>query len=218
MVMIDKASKFIKPIAAGATLIAVATLSAPAFAQEAKAPAADAKSKPASRWIKVCNEEPKSKKQLCTIAQELLAKTGQYKASVVLREMEGQKRKSLVIGVLPGMLLKPGLSVQIDKGKQNRGAFGICFPNACYAEIVVDDNYVAQMKKGANLSVTTLNQQAQPVRFDLTLSGFTATYDGDPLDLKKVDANKEKLQEILKKRAEEQRLKLLEQKKKEAAQ
>lgn len=216
MVMIDKASTLIKPIAAGATLIAVATFSAPAFAQEAKAPAEQAK--PASRWIKICNEEPKSKKQLCTVAQELRAQTGQYKASVVLRELEGQKRKSLVIGVLPGMLLKPGLSVQIDKGKQNRGAFGICFPNACYAEIVVDENYVAQLKKGANLSVTTLNQQAQPVRFDLTLTGFTATYDGDPIDLKQVDANKEKLQEVLKKRAEEQRLKLLEQKKKDAAQ
>ena len=52
------------------------------------------------------------------------------------------------------------------------------------------------------------------MRFDLTLSGFTASYDGDPIDLKKTAEEQQKLQELLRKRAEEQRQKLLEQKQK----
>lgn len=217
MVMIDKASSKMKPLATtAAALVAATVVSGAALAQDAKAPAAAAPKTPAITWVKICNEDPKSKKKLCMVAQELRAETGQFLASVALRELEGQKRKSLVIAITPGMLLKPGLSIQIDKGKQSKGGYGICFPNACYSEIVVNENYVAQMKKGAKLSLTTLNQQAQPVRFDLTLSGFTAAYDGDPIDPNKTANDQKKLQDKLKKRAEEQRLKLLEQKKKAA--
>ncbi len=220
MVMIDKASSKMKPIATtAAALIAATVISGAAVAQDAKAPAAGAQTAPAPiTWVKICNEDPKSKKKLCMVAQELRAETGQFLASVALRELEGQKRKSLVIAITPGMLLKPGLSIQIDKGKQSKGGYGICFPNACYSEIVVNENYVAQLKKGAKLSLTTLNQQAQPVRFDLTLSGFTAAYDGDPVDPNKAANDQKKLQDQLKKRAEEQRQKLLEQKKKAAGQ
>lgn len=209
MAMIDTASKLIKPIAASAVAAAsVAIISSSALAQAPAAPAGAA----AKTWVKVCSEDPKSKKKLCMIAQELRAETGQFLASVALREIEGQKRKSLVVAITPGMLLRPGLSIQIDKGKQNKGAYGICFPNACYAEIVVDAAYIAKMKKGAKLSLTTLNQQAQPVRFDMTLKGFTSAYDGAPVDPKQVANDQKKLQDMLRKRAEEQRKKRLEQK------
>ncbi|SNZ07635.1 invasion associated locus B family protein [Cohaesibacter gelatinilyticus] len=210
MVMIDKASKLLRPFAFGALATILFAATAPAQAQtETKALEQAAKT-----WVKICSPDPKSKKNLCMIAQELRAETGQFLASVAVREIEGKKRKSVVIAITPGMLLQPGLSVQIDKGKQNKGAYGICFPNACYAEIVVDANYIAQMKKGSKLSLTTLNQQAQPVRFDMTLSGFTAAYDGPSLDPAKAVSEQEQLQSELRKRAEEQRKKLLEQKKK----
>ncbi|PLW77744.1 invasion associated locus B family protein [Cohaesibacter celericrescens] len=169
-----------------------------------------------SKWLKFCNEDPKSKKQLCAITQELKAETGQFLASISIRELEGAKRKALVIAITPGMLLRHGLTLQIDKGKQLKGTFSICFPNACFSDLAVDENFVAQMKKGASIAITALNQQAQPVRFDLTLSGFTASYDGDPIDLNKTADEQRKLQDLLRKRAEEQRQKLLDQKNKAA--
>ena len=213
MVMIDKALNAIKPIAAAAalTLVALAAPTVDAQAQTASAPATKA-----SPWLKFCNKDAKTQKQLCAITQEMKAETGQFLASVSLRELEGAKRKALVIAITPGMLLRHGLTLQIDKGKQIKGTFSICFPNACFSDVAVDASYVEQMKKGATISVTALNQQAQPVRFDLSLSGFTASYDGEPIDLKKNQEEQKKLQELLRKRAEEQRLKLLEQKKKSA--
>ena len=214
MVMTDKALNFIKPVAAALAAFAVITLSAPtAYAQTAAPTAAENQT---SKWLKFCNEDPKSKKQLCAITQELKAETGQFLASISIRELEGAKRKALVIAITPGMLLRHGLTLQIDKGKQQKGTFSICFPNACFSDLAVDDNFVTQMKKGATISVTALNQQAQPVRFDLSLSGFTASYDGDPIDLNKTADDQKKLQNLLRKRAEEQRQKLLDQKKKAA--
>ena len=212
MVMIEKASSLIKPVAAAAAL-ALATTAAPiASAQDAKDLPTDS---PLNRaWVKFCNEDPKSKKQLCAITQEMQAETGQFLASVSLRELEGAKRKALVIALTPGMLLRHGLTLQIDKGKQLKGTFSICFPNACFSDLAVDASFVNQMKKGAQIVVTALNQQAQPVRFELTLKGFTASYDGDPIDIKQTQQDQKKLQDLLRKRAEEQRQKLLEQKQK----
>ena len=211
MVMIDKAMHFFKP-AAAAALFALVAISAPAsYAQQQTAEVALPENQ---NWLKFCNEDPKSKKELCAITQEMKAETGQFLASISLRELEGAKRKALVIAMTPGMLLRHGLTLQIDKGKQLKGTFSICFPNACFSDLAVDANFVTNMKKGAVISVTALNQQAQPVRFDLTLSGFTAAYDGDPVDLNKSAEEQKKLQDLLRKRAEEQRQKLLDQKKK----
>nr|WP_321444564.1 invasion associated locus B family protein [uncultured Cohaesibacter sp.] len=211
MVMIDKASKWIKPVTTAAFLamVAIATPGSNAQAQEI-----DAEALAQHNWLKFCNQDPKSKKQLCAITQEMKAETGQFLASVSVRELEGAKRKALVVALTPGMLLRHGLTVQIDKGKQLKSTFSICFPNACFSDMAVDDAFIESMKKGAQIIVTALNQQAQPVRFELTLTGFTKSYDGDPIDIRKTAQEQEKLQELLRKRAEEQRQKLLEQKKK----
>ena len=217
MVMTDKALNFIKPVAAATAALALVAISAPtAFAQTAAAPATSAAEAPKSKWLKFCNEDAKSKKQLCAITQELKAATGQFLASISIRELEGAKRKALVIAITPGMLLRQGLTLQIDKGKQQKGTFSICFPNACFSDLAIDASFVTQMKKGAKITVTALNQQAQPVRFELSLAGFTASYDGDPIDINKTADEQRKLQDLLRKRAEEQRKKLLEQKNKSA--
>ncbi|WP_210200453.1 invasion associated locus B family protein [Cohaesibacter celericrescens] len=215
MVMTDNALNFIKPFAAATAALAMVSLSAPAAYAQTATTATEGQNQN-SKWLKFCNEDPKSKKQLCAITQELKAETGQFLASISIRELEGAKRKALVIAITPGMLLRHGLTLQIDKGKQLKGTFSICFPNACFSDLAVDENFVAQMKKGASIAITALNQQAQPVRFDLTLSGFTASYDGDPIDLNKTADEQRKLQDLLRKRAEEQRQKLLDQKNKAA--
>nr|WP_319414350.1 invasion associated locus B family protein [uncultured Cohaesibacter sp.] len=210
MLKFDRASKHIKPIAAATMALAAVAFLTPVQHVQAQENA----NANAQHWLKFCSEDAKSKKQLCAITQELKAETGQFLASISLRELEDAKRKALVIAITPGMLLRHGLTIQIDKGKQIKGTFSICFPNACFSDVAVDATFVDQMKKGATISVTALNQQAQPVRFDLTLSGFTSSYDGEPIDLKKTAEEQQKLQELLRKRAEEQRQKLIEQKQK----
>ncbi|WP_321446482.1 invasion associated locus B family protein [uncultured Cohaesibacter sp.] len=213
MVMFDRAFKRILPVASATMALTAIAFLAPVHSAQAQAQA-QANNANAPHWMKFCSEDAKTKKQLCAITQELKAETGQFLASISLRELEGAKRKALVIAITPGMLLRHGLTIQIDKGKQIKGTFSICFPNACFSDVAVDATFVEQMKKGATISVTALNQQAQPVRFDLTLNGFTASYDGDPIDLKKTAEEQQKLQELLRKRAEEQRQKLLDQKQK----
>ena len=164
---------------------------------------------PESPWVKVCNTDPNVNKEICLITQELRTATGQFLSSVAVREIGGEARKTLLIAVPTGMLIQPGLRVQVDAGKQTEAKYGICFPNACYSELVIDEAFIAQMKKGTKLVLTTLNQQAKPVPLELTLSGFTKVYDGAPMDVAEIQKKQEQLQSELQRRADEARQKLI---------
>ncbi|QUS53959.1 invasion associated locus B family protein [Pseudovibrio brasiliensis] len=162
-------------------------------------------------WVKVCNTDPKSKKEFCLITQELRTDTGQFLAQAVVREVTGESRKLLHLAVPPGMLIQPGLRVQVDGGKQSEAKYTICFPNACIAEMVIDDTFIGGLKKGGKLIITTLNQQGKARPFDLTLKGFTRIYDGEAIKPEELQAKQERLQSELQKRAEAARQKLIEQ-------
>lgn len=201
---------FLKPnflnVAMMAGAFVAAGFSGSAIAQDAN-PAAAA-------WVKVCNQEPKSKKDICLTTQEIRADTGQFLASVAIREIGVNEKRSLIIAVPPGMLIQPGLRLQVDKNKQREIKYGICFPNACYAELNIDESVVAEMKRGNELILTTLNQQAKAINFQLTLSGFTASYDGDPIDPAELQAQQQKLRDELQQKAEAARQRLIEQQQK----
>jgi invasion protein IalB len=193
------------------TLAAVA-VGAPlgASAQDAAAPT------PEAPWAKLCNADPASGKELCLTIQEIRADTGQFIASATVRTIDGDTKKSLITAVPPGMLLQPGLRVQIDDGEQQEVKYGICFPNACYGELEINDEFIGKLKAGGKLTLTTLNQQAKPVNFPMTLSGFTKAYDGKGLDQAAQQARQSDLQDALARRAETARQKLIEQQQKES--
>lgn len=163
-----------------------------------------------SPWVKVCNIDPAANKEICLVTQELRTSTGQFLSSVAIREIDGEARKTLLIAVPTGMLIQPGLRVQIDNGKQVQAKYGICFPNACYSELVIDAAFVNSMKQGGKLVLTTLNQQAKAIPLELTLIGFTKVYDGAPMDVAELQKKQEELQSELQRRADEARQKLIE--------
>ncbi len=185
-------------------------------AQEAEAPAAAQPPTPEAPWAKLCNTDPASGKELCLTIQEIRADTGQFIASATIRTIAGDAKKSLITAVPPGMLLQPGLRVQIDDGPQQEMKYGICFPNACYGELEINDEFITKLKGGGKLTVTTLNQQAKPVNFPMTLVGFTKAYDGSGLDTAAQAARENELADALARRAETARQKLIEQQQKES--
>lgn len=162
-------------------------------------------------WVKVCNQDPTSKKDVCLTTQEIRADSGQFLASVAVREIGGEEKQSLVIAVPTGMLVQPGLRLQVDKNTQKEIKYGICFPNACYAELPIDPSVITEMKRGNSLVLTTLNQQAKAINFKLTLVGFTASYDGEAIDPAQLKAQQETLRDELQQKAEAARKRLIEQ-------
>jgi invasion protein IalB len=158
-------------------------------------------------WVKICGEDPKDKTQVCIVTRERRAATGQLLAVISLAEVKG--KIFVRAAVPPGMLLKPGLRVGIDDAKPVKAEYTICLPNLCFAEVEVDGKYVASLKAGNNLTITTLTQQAKQIKFDISLIGFTKSYDGEAIDPKKLQEDQKKLQDELKRKAEEARKQLI---------
>ncbi|NLH80440.1 MAG: invasion associated locus B family protein [Phyllobacteriaceae bacterium] len=203
---------------AAAPTIASAQTAAPATKPAAKpapatkpAPAEPAKDAAAPEdplpWIKICSKDA-DKKNVCLVAKELRSQEGQLVASVALRDIEGDSKKVLLIAVPPVVLIQPGMRVQIDKGKQLEAKYTICFPNACYAEMEIADQAIAEMKKGKALVVTSLNIQQKPMAFPFLLSTFKKAAEGEGIDPNAGQQNQEQLQQELQKRAEEAAKKL----------
>ena len=165
----------------------------------------------APKWVKICGTDPNAKKEFCLVTQELYADTGRFIASAALRQTTGDPKITLVAAVPLGMLLQPGLRAQVDQGKQYELKYSICFPNACYGDVEVNDELVKAMKAGGQLTITTLNQQGKTIAFPLTLVGFTKVFDGEGVDPAAGQAQLDDLSKTLKEHAEQARRKLIEQ-------
>jgi len=174
------------PLAAtilGIAVIPTAAQSAGAQpAAPAPAPAASAAPTPAQSWIKTCNNDKVLKKEVCVVTEEIRADSGTFIASMALRQITGDKKLALLATVPLGMLLKPGLKVQVDGATPVSLLYGICDIHACYGLGDVDDSFVDSMKGGKALTLTTFSQQAKPVNFSLPLASFAGAFAGKGLD------------------------------------
>jgi len=159
-------------------------------------------------WTKICSKDPQANKEVCLVTQEIRAETGQFLASVAIREVESDPKKQFIVAVPPGMLLQPGMRVIVDQGQPLAARYAICFPNACYGDTEITAEFVDTMKKGQQITVQTINQVGRTVNFTLVLKDFAKAYDGPPIDPKVVEEQQKKLQEELQKRADEQRRRL----------
>lgn len=160
-------------------------------------------------WLKVCSTIPQTEQQQCFLQQELRTNQGQFLASVTIRETDGESRKSLLASVPTGMIIPQGVAMQIDGAEPERIPYSICYPNACFAERAIDEAFIERLKRGGKLALVTFNQAGKQVRFDMTLIGFTAAYEGDGIDPQALQQQQQALQRELDRRAQEARDRLV---------
>jgi invasion protein IalB len=199
---------------------ALAVAAIPAGAQDAPAPAETpapeqaaepAPAQPATPaveqpgWEKVCGTVKDQRE--CHISRKRVAATGQALAQFMI--IERGDKKLIQIAVPPVALIQPGLQIKIDSQEATGVKYVVCTPGECLALGEINADFVNKLKRGNNLVVTMLNPQGKPVNFDMSLSGFTASYDGPGIDPQQAQANQQKLEDELKKKADEARQQLL---------
>jgi invasion protein IalB len=82
-----------------------------------------------------------------------------------------------------GVLLEPGLSLQIDAAEAQSAPYLLCQPNTCIVRVQMDENLVEAFKRGARARfgfVVLRNEQPVQVEASISLSGFTRAYDNLP--------------------------------------
>lgn len=203
--------------AAFAALLALAA--APAVAQEQPAaepaPAEGAAAAPAAPgapaaiaqpdWEKVCGKI--KEQQECHTSRKRLAATGQPIAQFLV--IERADKKLLQIAVPPVALIQPGVQVKIDNGEPTGVKYVVCTPGECLALGEINADFIGKLKKGGNVVITMLNPQGKPVNFDISLVGFTSAFDGPGIDPAEAQARQQRLEDELKKKADQARQQLL---------
>jgi invasion protein IalB len=192
----------------------VALGAASAQAQDQQAPATEAApsaEQPAAigveqpDWEKVCGDV--NEQQECHVSRRRLAATGQPIAQIMV--IERGDKKLIQVAVPPVALIQPGVQIKIDTQEAIDVKYVVCTPGECLALGEIDAAFVDKLKQGGNLVITMLNPQGKPVNFDISLAGFTASYDGPGLDPQEAQARQQRLEDELKRKADEARQQLL---------
>ena len=166
---------------------------------------------PIKNWLKVCDPLADGKKA-CIMRQVVVA-NNQFLGSFLLRDDPGQESRLLAVAAVPlGVLLPFGLTWQIDGGKPIRVPFMLCDPTSCATQLVINEAYVASLKKGSSLKLTAKNRQNKDLIIEINLAGFTSVYDGDAAmtfdEFNKKTTGPSALEKQLQDRAEELRKQL----------
>lgn len=164
----------------GVATLAVVALATALGASSAQAQAA--KSSAADSWIKVCRNDDKAKREFCKTAFDLRTTGGQFLASIAVVEVSGEARKVVEMILPTGLLLQPGLKVQVDQNKSEDAKYGMCAPDGCVAQMVSNEAFVTSLKAGTNITITAQGQASNPVAFTFPLATFKAANEGKPLD------------------------------------
>jgi invasion protein IalB len=160
-------------------------------------------------WTKVCGKDQGTNSEICYTTRDFVSDQGQPVLAVALYDIKGQQPQRIVRFLMPlGLLLKPGIRFAVDQGQATNGDYAVCFPNGCFAEAPVKDDFIAAIKKGQNLNVSVRNQAGREVTFAVPATGFSKAFDGPPIDPKVLEEQQKKLQEELEKRSDELRKRL----------
>jgi len=170
----------------------------------------------ATRWTKLCQpaDAAQNVKETCGITQQLFAETGQVLAVVTVIEEKGAQRL-FRIAVPFGMLLQPGLRLVIDQNNPIEVKYTICGQGGCLADLEINDEFIANMKKSKTLLVQMINHMGRTVNITFPLNDFGKSYDGPPVDPKEIQAQKQKLDSAVQNEAKDVLKKHLENQKKQ---
>ena len=154
-------------------------------------------------WFKACGEVGEN--TVCNVQFRIIAaQNNQPVVSVNLIEPQGEGLRSLFRVVVPtARALRSGISLVVDGKRGATIPYLFCRPTSCSAEIGLNEDLVKVFKGGGKLDIVTEDFRGQQNVFPVTLKGFTAAYDGDPIKPEDPQQSQLKLQEQLKQKAEE---------------
>lgn len=161
---------------------AVALPGAAASAQEATAPAEVTD----SPWMKVCDRKDPANPR-CNVTFVRFAPNGTLLASFALETLPNNK-VSVGTYVPLGFVIPAGVSLVIDGERKATANFTICLPPTqegpagCAANTEVDASFVDSLRRGNTLAVVLANTNGQAIPIEMTLVGFSKTFDSEGID------------------------------------
>lgn len=162
-------------MAFAAVLWAIASASA-ALAQDTKAPEGAVKAQHGD-WQVVCKAPPPgSKKEVCALVQSVTAEDRNNVGLTVYFQKFANGTRVLRVFAPLGILLPPGLGLKIDNKDVGHAPFLRCHSFACYAQVVVEDKLVEQLKGGKTAIFIIFQTEEAGIGIPISLKGFAEAF------------------------------------------
>jgi invasion protein IalB len=130
-------------------------------------------------WQIVCKAPPPgAKNEVCAIVQSVTAEDRNNVGLTVYFQRFSDGRRVLRVFAPLGVLLPPGLGLKIDNKDVGHAPFVRCNSFACYAQVVVDDPLVEQLKNGKTAVFIIFQTEEAGIGIPISLAGFGQALNG----------------------------------------
>ena len=132
-------------------------------------------------WQIRCDTPPGAQAEQCVLIQSVTAEDRpNIGLTVIILKTADKKSRIMRVIAPPGVLLPAGLGLKIDNADIGRAGFVRCLPRGCYAEVVMDDNLLKQMRTGTSATFFIFQTPEEGIGFPVSLKGFGAGFDKLP--------------------------------------
>jgi invasion protein IalB len=124
-------------------------------------------------WQVSCRTPPGAKEEKCALVQSVTAEDRpNVGLTVVFYKAIGEDKKLLRVVVPLGVLLPTGLGLKIDGDDVGNAPFLKCGKRGCVAEVVLQDEVIAKMKKGTTAMFIIFDTPEAGIGIPVALQGF----------------------------------------------
>jgi len=125
-------------------------------------------------WKVSCRTPPGAKEEKCALLQRVTAEDRpDVGLTVLLFRAIAEDKKLLRVAVPLGVLLPQGLGLKIDGQDVGNAPFLKCGRRGCIAEVVLEDEVIAKMKKGKTAIFIIFITPEAGIGIPVTLQGFS---------------------------------------------
>jgi invasion protein IalB len=166
-------------IAAGALACLAALPSGEAQSQAPPTPEGGTIKAQHGDWQIVCKPPPPgAKNETCAMVQSVTAEDrSNVGLTVYVQKFSDGKRVLRVFAPL-GVLLPPGLGLKIDDRDVGHAPFVRCHSFACYAQVVLEDPLIEQLKTGKTAVFIIFQTEEAGIGIPISLVGFNQALAG----------------------------------------
>ena len=126
-------------------------------------------------WQIVCKDPPPgAKNDVCALVQSVTAEDRNNIGLTVYFQRFSNGTRVLRVFAPLGVLLPPGLGLKIDNKDVGHAPFLRCHSFACYAQVVVEDPLVEQLKTGKTAIFIIFQTEEAGIGIPISLTGFSA--------------------------------------------
>jgi invasion protein IalB len=132
-------------------------------------------------WQIRCDTPPGARTEQCALMQSVTAEDRANETlTVVVLKTADQKNRLMRVVVPLDVLLPSGLGLKIDQTDVGRAGFVRCLQNGCWAEVIMDDNLLKQLRSGQTATFIYFKTPEEGTGFPVSLKGFGEGFDRLP--------------------------------------